>query len=226
MAITTVGLLGGHAEIQGTQREFHWDGSNLTIKGLGYGDVTNILDALAAGTMWDVRPPSSDKKGVPLLAKSVNFPEVAKAPLEARADERPKSHLKEEPSKQAVKETAPWEEPKTSPVTQLPKPEPKVELKAEGHPAQAIATKLEPTPAPEGSVPEGVPEKIAKSGRFIEVLEWVMQSKGFKPTQEAEIIAAVTELQMLPAVRRVRDIGDKVKSNLAAFTEAGAGNAA
>jgi hypothetical protein len=87
--------------------------------------------------------------------------------------------------------------------------------------AKALEGEKEP-----GSDGAEVPEKIAKSTRFIEVMEWVMATKKLKPGQVDEIVAGCEALKEIPAVRRVRDIRDKVISNLAAYAEAGAGDAA
>lgn len=86
------------------------------------------------------------------------------------------------------------------------------------------AAEKEPAPPekPEALLVAGVvPEAIAKSGRFIEVMDWVIKSKGLKRTQVDEIVAECEKLKDLPIIRRVRDIRDKVVSNLAAYGEAG-----
>jgi len=67
-----------------------------------------------------------------------------------------------------------------------------------------------------------VPEKIKNATRFIEVLDWVLATKKFNKTQVDEITAACEELRpVVKVVSRVRDLKDKVVSNLAAYSEAG-----
>jgi hypothetical protein len=85
-----------------------------------------------------------------------------------------------------------------------------------------VAKGLEGVKEP-GSDGVEVPKKIAESTRFVDVLEWVISTKKLKKTQVAEIIAAFGSLGLgdVPAVRRVRDLGDKVTSTLAAYEEAG-----
>jgi len=74
MAITKVNAVGGTAEILGQVLPFRFEGGSLTIDGVGYGDVTRILDQLAAGIMWDERPPAAAKE----MGVAATFPEVGK----------------------------------------------------------------------------------------------------------------------------------------------------
>lgn len=94
---------------------------------------------------------------------------------------------------------------------------------AKKKPVEAASTPTE-KPLAEVTHISGVPEKVANSNRFIEVMDWVMSSKGLKPSQVEEIVAECEKLKDLPAVRRVRDIKDKVTSNLAAYEEMGEGS--
>lgn len=87
--------------------------------------------------------------------------------------------------------------------------------------ALAVTLAGAPEPGVDGAL--GCPEKVVKSGRFIDVLEWVMKTRGLKAEQVDEIVAVIEQLKELPAVRRVRDIKDRVISNLAAYEEAGSG---
>lgn len=117
-----------------------------------------------------------------------------------------------------------------------PKPAPKEEEPpfvpdaAPSKPELKLAKELEGVKEP-GSDGAEIPEKVAKSTRFIDVLEWVISSRKLKKTQVDEIVAGFADLKEVPAVRRVRDVNgsglkDKVISALAAYEEVGAGDAA
>jgi hypothetical protein len=67
MAITDVTRLEGKAEVLGTQRPFFWDGARLIVGEVSYTDATNILDALASGRLWDVRPPVNGHIAAPAV---------------------------------------------------------------------------------------------------------------------------------------------------------------
>ena len=67
-----------------------------------------------------------------------------------------------------------------------------------------------------------VPEKIAKTKRFIEFLDWLMKAKNLKVSQVDEIVAEVTKFkESIPVVSRIGDIRERVLSNLVAYEEAG-----
>jgi len=67
-----------------------------------------------------------------------------------------------------------------------------------------------------------IPEKVLSSKRFIEVLEWVMKAYGHTPKDVDAIVAQLEQLKaQIPVVQRVRDLQDKVTSNLAAWAENG-----
>ncbi len=72
------------------------------------------------------------------------------------------------------------------------------------------------------ATPSDIPEKVVTSKRFIEVLEWVMKENGLTPKDEEAIIKKLEQLKdRIPVVQRVRDLKDKVTSNLAAWAENG-----
>lgn len=101
----------------------------------------------------------------------------------------------------------------------LPAAQPEVREEAKAGPPPASPSTETPTVVATGDVPE----KVAKTGRFIEVLDWVLKAKGLKPSQVDEIVSEFEKLKTLPVVARVRDLRDKVVSNLAAYGEAGEG---
>ena len=78
MAITEVAGLSGNAEIQGAQKRFDWDGQQLSIYGVDYSDLLRILDGLASGAQWDVRPPTADAPRTTQQVPAVKYPEVEK----------------------------------------------------------------------------------------------------------------------------------------------------
>lgn len=90
MAITKVQALSGTAEVHGVERGFHWDGEDLTLKGLTYSEVTRVLDSLASGKLWDERPPVQEPATVTPKQESP-LAKVAEALREkAQTEERPK----------------------------------------------------------------------------------------------------------------------------------------
>lgn len=201
MAITKLTGFKGDAEILGSLREVEYDGailsgSALKIFGLRTEDAEAILNALSTRAVTAVRP----------LAQNVG---TAVTPEEMRA-RAPKNGAGVQPAAGLKVESKATPEPEKATEKELEFP-PKEEKGAEPAPAAA-----------EG----GVPEKIAKSGRFIEVMDWVMKERGLKPSQVDEIVAECEKLApQIKVVERVRNLKEKVESNLAAYAEAGAASA-
>lgn len=143
-----------------------------------------------------------------LSAKSIQAVRVGPTPVFAQPVPTPRAVVEAMVSSAAPPAQA---EREASPALALV---PSPEVKAGPPPVAATET-------PTAVAPGDVPEKVAKTGRFIEVLDWVMKSKGLVPKQVDEIVAEVEKLKALPVVARVRDLKDKVVSNLAAYAEAG-----
>lgn len=101
MSITKVKALSGSAEVHGVERDFHWDGEDLILKGLTYSEVTRVLDTLASGKLWDERPPVQDP--VSVTAKPTTPP----AKVEERPKEQPAPAPAPAPALTVVKEAAP-----------------------------------------------------------------------------------------------------------------------
>ena len=67
-----------------------------------------------------------------------------------------------------------------------------------------------------------VPPEIAKSGRFVEVMQWVMRTRGLTADQPGEIAAELEKLRdRIAVVKRVVSIPNRVEANLDALREAG-----
>jgi hypothetical protein len=195
MALTKVTEFGGEAEVMGGLRLVRYDAPVLSISGLSLEDAYAVLEKLASKSIQAVRV------GGPAAGSTVEVPRAAASPralVEAMATSPSLSSA----PKEAVQEAAPWVGQGAKKVSET----------------ESAAPAAQPSPAI-----EGVPEKVAKTGRFIEVLDWVMKSKGFKPSDVEAIIAECEKLRALPVVSRVRDLRDKVVSNLAAYGEAGEG---
>lgn len=194
MGLTKVTGFTGEAELQGGLYPVSFEHDWLRIGGLTLAQAYDILDALAAKTIVSVRVQGKD----------------ANRQITEPATPEPKEPTKQKedasPPKRSSKDQVPKEEKKAG---RLPTPEPE-ESKPET-----------PAPAPPAEKNGAIPEKVATSARFIDVLDWVMKSNGFKSEQVDEIVAAFEPLKELPVVKRVRDLRDKVVSNLAAYAEVG-----
>lgn len=146
-------------------------------------------------------PPARPPRESAMRAVSAKS-EASRGPSNATADvEAPPAKAKQSASKAAAASASKEQQPET-----------------EQPPFEMDAKLLEFPPKDEG---DAVPDNILKSGRFVEVLDWVMKAKGLKPTQEAELLAELSKLKETPAVRRVRDLKDKLASTLAAYEEVG-----
>lgn len=220
MGITKLLVVEGEAEVLGALRVVSWsEAEGGHIDGLTLDEFYKVLELVKTGAVHAVAP----RVEKPTTAPS---PGVRATPEEARASQARRSSEDHKPETQK------------SNVVQMPKTEPnKVDHIDRKDIAPPIITKPEdpalefpPKDAeapPFDTAPSGdLPEKIVKTGRFIEVLDWVMKTKGYKPTQVDEIVAACEALrQHIKVVERVRDMRDKVTSNLQAYTEAGAAGA-
>ncbi len=182
------------AEVLGKARPVQFREGGLMLTGLTYDDAMEVLRLV--GPKTTPVPRGGDQP------KPVVTPEKSSEKETARSSEDRTS----KPAPAPAKDDSPPFEPDAPPS--------KVELK--------LAKELEGVKEP-GSDGAEVPEKIAKSTRFIDVLEWVISTKKLKRTQVAEIVAAFSELKLgeVPAVRRVRDLTDKVTSTIEAYAEAG-----
>lgn len=205
MGLTKLSGYTGEAEILGQVISVQYQNGALTLYGLDLAQSYAAIDRLATGGLVAVRPPHKD--GAP-----------ASTPVK-------------EPKKEAVGQV-------TNNVVQMPAPEKKAEpAKAAEKPAEKEDPALEFPPkekvaeqpaAPPAPIPgaEDMPDKVRTTGRFIEVMDWVMKKHGFKPTQVDEIVAQCEKLRdHVKVVSRVRDMKDKVTSNLTAYQEAGAAGA-
>jgi hypothetical protein len=212
VAITKLTGFVAEAEVLGRMVRVEFkEGVGLTIEGLTHHEAMEAIDRLANRSLSAVNPRAALLLGQPLETPKNPYPEArrdqpaAPATSEKTTGKQTTRSSEDRTPEPAREESPPWVE------------DTKEDAK--------VAASLKSVPEP-GADNGEVPEKVAKSARFIEVLEWVIQSKGFKPAQVDEIVAAIEALKELPAVRRVRDIRDKVTSNLEAYAEAGAGDAA
>jgi hypothetical protein len=210
VAITRLTSFSGEAEVRGRLVKVEFADERLVLQHVSLEEAQSILDALAYGKVVGVNPHRA-------LPRAEVKQEVMKEHLLTKQDLDAVSRLAS-----AVKE----ELGHVDTGAPLPSPKP---LVMPPQPADAELAKLLEFP-PKDEAPAAVgaaPEKVVKAKRFIEVLNWVMSPGGFtaeglKPTQVTEIVAACEALRKtVTVVDRVRDMHDKVVSNLAAFSEAG-----
>ena len=108
-----------------------------------------------------------------------------------------------------------------TPLRAVPEEAPAPKASAPKAPKEAPAAEAPAAEAP-SDAEGGIPEKVQATKRFIEAMDWVMKAKGLKPSQVDEIVAACEEVKgSITVLGRVRDIRDKVVSNLVAYEEAG-----
>jgi len=242
MGLTKVDGFDGEAEILGGLHRVQFSHERLIIEGIELNRAYEVLDRLSAGTIQAVRVSQQDAKvatreqvkdvmaeglqtGIE-LGKKMGKPadtfscEVCGKPAPNRM-RRCNDHPHAVNAPQVVKETdatAKAEEKPADPIAA-------VAVKQPEKVAEKPVERLGPAPPP-GSVE--MPDNIAGSKRFIEVMNWAMDAYGLKPADEDKIIALMETLRpKAKIVERVRDMGDKVKSNLAGWKEAGeAGEAA
>lgn len=208
MGLTKIDGFTGEAEILGGLYRVEYAAGTLSVSGLGLDGAYAVLDALAARQIVAVRVRPGDRPlAAPQPQTPPERPSAREAPPSARAE--------------ASAAAPPWEENK-------PADKPAQESGAATASSGAEAAEPGPaagagTPPPAAAGPGGVvPEKVAGSKRFIEVLEWVMSAKGLKPADVDAIVAALEAVRdSVPVVARVRDLRDKVTSNLAAWAENG-----
>lgn len=184
------------AEVLGKTRPVQFREGGLMLTGLTYEEAMEVLRLIGPKT---VAPPARGDQ-----------PRSVVTPEKASVKEAPRSS--EDRAPKPAKEPAPAKD--DSPPFEPDAPPSKPELK--------LAKELEGVKEP-GSDGAEVPEKIMKSTRFVDVLEWVIATKKLNRAQVAEIVSAFQELKLgdVPAVRRVRDLHDKVTSTLEAYAEAG-----
>jgi len=218
MSITKLQGFKGEAEVFGALKGVVWDNNTLTIFGVSVDEAYAVLDHASAGKIEAVRvrapveenvkPAQPDKfpshAGTAVPAKEAAPAEVSKAALvhAAVAGVPQSAAAKEMLEKSEIQRLA--EEPASRPTSK---------------PAKEAAAAPPPSTAPNA---DGIPENIAKSKRFIEVLDWVMKARGLKPDAVDQLVSECEKLKAaVPVIARVRDIREKVESNLAAYKEAG-----
>lgn len=197
MGLTKIHGFSGDAEIQGTLRSVQYSNGALTLFGMTLDDAYQVLDSLSLKTVVAVRVKAGTRPEV--------IQENAKPP-------QPEKFLSHQSVEAPQKSEAPFKAPS--------KPEPAIVKTAEQKDAELLEF------PPKGTVsaadpPAGIPEEVATSKRFIVVLDWVMKTKKLTYKQVDALVAEMEQLKDLPAVSRVRDIRDKVLSNVAAYEEAG-----
>jgi len=209
MAITKLTGFTAEAEVLGRMVRVQFSEEGLLIEDLSQAEAMEALDKLANRSLVGVNP------AVALQQMEAPRPPRVSAPSPRKNGTKEHSRSSEDLPQQPVKEP-----PLPASLTKGAPEDPALEFPPKPSAPRSPAP-VRAAPAPAAVVPEGVPDAVAKSARFIEVLEWVMKSKNLKATQVEEIVAAVELLKELPAVRRVRDIRDKVTANLEAYAEAG-----
>lgn len=188
------------AVVLGKSRAVQFREGGLMLTGLTYEEAMEVLRLTG--------PKTTPVGGVGDQQRPAPTPEKHQQKESPRSSEdRVSAPVKEAAKPAPAKDDSPPFEPDAPPS--------KTELK--------LAAELEGKPEP-GSDGAEVPKKIAESTRFYDVLEWVLAVKKLKKTAPVdEIVAAFGELKLgaVPAVRRVRDLKDKVASTIEAYAEAG-----
>lgn len=207
MAITEMLGWKAMAEVNGTLRrvEFDDESRQLTIHGVREDEALDLLNKLRKGAVVGVTPGvvrqasaglGSDKPG------AVREPPPAAKPPPEKMSEKP-----------ALAPSAPKAEPAPAPSPGV------VGQGGSGSPSAGLLV------SGSGATKAAIPEKVLKSGRFIDVMQWVMQTYNLKAAQKDEIIAACREVQQdIPLLGKIsaESLVVKVESNLAAFAENGA----
>lgn len=184
MTITKVKALSGSAEIQGVERDFHWDGEDLILRGLSYSETTRVLDALSTGKMWDERPPVQEAVTVERATNTYESP-MAKA---AEA-------LREKGRQEAARQEA----------ATAPKPAPE----KEAGPTLAVVKDVPTTAAPVN----GAAFELQKADSLLKVLTF-LKGQGFADWQallnevtrlreEVPVLKKINEAEFKDRVLRV-----------------------
>ena len=220
MALTNLTGFIGDAEILGALLTVEFRDATLMIRGVSLEATTNILEVLSTKELVAVRLPTSAQKATAPVVQEYAPPEKeTKAPKAQRAKK-----VEQEPSEPAEKivETAPADEAKKS---NEPPPWVTEGTEEETKPVRALSVvKDHPQQVqekPETVQTQAMPEEIAKSGRFFVIMKWVQATYNIPSSSPDRIAAALAEYKDHPAIRRVRDLKDKVASTLLAHDETG-----
>jgi hypothetical protein len=179
------------------------------------GSFSDFLDYIhdhTAGKLKTVKAePEKPRLDAPAFAGESATDRAARGAQNA-ANERAKEEKKPKPALTTVEKEAIKSLESGSTTTKLP----------EGATLVSLAEKAAEVKTAEKGASSDIPEKVASSKRFIEVLEWVMKENNLAPKDVDAIIAKLEMLKdRIPVVQRVRDLRDKVTSNLAAWAENG-----
>lgn len=245
MAMTKILGFTGEAEILGGLHGVTFHDGGLTISGLDLDGAYAVMEALSKKTLMGVRLEPGDRPGAePVDARREAYREKQAEGFKGSYEDFLDLIHAQPGEKKAVKEA----QPKTELAPKVFAGEKESDRAAaavndeilktirEKEKAAKSAAKTEevkaevkpeaPTGRVETSQPEAggddIPEKVVGSKRFIEVLEWVMQANGLTTKDVDPIIAKLEAVKdRIPVVQRVRDLRDKVTSNLAAWAENG-----
>lgn len=222
MALTKMDGFSGEAVVLGRLLRVSFDKDHLTLHGVSLEEAQTVLEALATKHLVAVSMPVKEKGGV-AQPPPTPPPPGALPPIE---------ELQRHRQSQKVDGAKPPADPSSPAATQAVVAEAKAaEAKKEEKPNQGephppppprdpAEKELSPQPPASAPADHGIPQKIVESKRFIEVLDWVMKTKGLKPADVDKLVEEMEGLRKhVPVVQRVRDVKDKVVSNLAAWTE-------
>ncbi len=229
MALTKIHGWKGEAEILGGLYEVEFERGTLTIKGLDLDGGYAVLEALAAKTIVAARVQAGARPN-PVKSQAPDQPD--------HSDRRGEAPALPKPTAEAKKELPPWD-----PKVEFPgEPEPVKDRAApmfidtpagraavksinEGmakEPAKELVMEEE-KPAPKPEPVAGVPPEIQNAPNVISVLDWLVKTRGLKPTDIDGVVAAAKEIA--PHVGMLRrmgsKLGERVASTLSMFAEGG-----
>lgn len=227
MGLTKIDGFAGEAEILGGLYRVEFNNGTLAIKGIDLDGSYAVLDALASKQILAVRVQPGDR---PAVATAQSVPVQRVDPKEVERAEKqvasttklaPAAFAGERESDRAAR--AAMEAMQETRASQAPKDAEPAPPATAGSPPPSSGTGGAGGAVPAWVSGGAVPEKVAGSKRFIEVLEWVMRERGLSVKDADALVAALEEIKPhVPVVQRVRDLKDKVVSNLAAWAENGA----